>query len=177
MSAVRPLACKGGGRTRRICGCTGKGSAGCSVNDRESPWVTLLTGTWRARPGRPAAGHRRAPPGRQGRGERPALRRARRTRQGPGLKTHRKLSPDRRDDVLCSVMVDTRAPTRCLTRASCAWVSAGRHDRSVSGRSGRISDSLSGKAYRAAGERGPLPRNRRVTAPPEPRRCLGHARR
>jgi hypothetical protein len=25
--------------------------AGCSVNDRESPWMTLLTGTWRARPG------------------------------------------------------------------------------------------------------------------------------
>jgi hypothetical protein len=27
-----------------------KASAGFSVNDRESPWVTLLTGTWRARP-------------------------------------------------------------------------------------------------------------------------------
>jgi hypothetical protein len=26
-----------------------KGAAGCSVNDRESPWVTLFTGTWRAR--------------------------------------------------------------------------------------------------------------------------------
>ena len=25
-----------------------KGTAGCSVSDRESPWVTLLTGTWRA---------------------------------------------------------------------------------------------------------------------------------
>jgi hypothetical protein len=24
-------------------------AAGCSVSDRESPWVTLLTGTWRAR--------------------------------------------------------------------------------------------------------------------------------
>ena len=28
-----------------------KSTAGCSVNDRQSPWVTLLTGTWRARPG------------------------------------------------------------------------------------------------------------------------------
>jgi len=26
-----------------------KSSAGCSVTDRESPWVTVLTGTWRAR--------------------------------------------------------------------------------------------------------------------------------
>jgi hypothetical protein len=26
-------------------------AAGCPVNDRESPWVTLLTGPWRARPG------------------------------------------------------------------------------------------------------------------------------
>jgi hypothetical protein len=26
-----------------------KRAAGCSVNDRESPWVTALTGTWRAR--------------------------------------------------------------------------------------------------------------------------------
>ena len=26
-----------------------KSSAGCSVNGRESPWVTLLTGTWGAR--------------------------------------------------------------------------------------------------------------------------------
>jgi hypothetical protein len=25
-----------------------KSTAGCSVSDRESPWVTLLTGTWRA---------------------------------------------------------------------------------------------------------------------------------
>jgi hypothetical protein len=28
-----------------------KGSGGCSVSDPESPWVTLLTGMWRARPG------------------------------------------------------------------------------------------------------------------------------
>src|SRR6476661_1356654 len=27
-----------------------RSAAGCSVNDRESPWVTLLTGTRRARP-------------------------------------------------------------------------------------------------------------------------------
>jgi hypothetical protein len=27
-----------------------KSTAGCSVNDRESPWATFLTGTWRARP-------------------------------------------------------------------------------------------------------------------------------
>ena len=32
-----------------------KSSAGCSVTDRESPWVTLLTGTWRAWAG-PLAG-------------------------------------------------------------------------------------------------------------------------
>ena len=32
-----------------------KGSAGCSVNDRESPWVTLLTGT--RRPRRRLLGH------------------------------------------------------------------------------------------------------------------------
>jgi hypothetical protein len=35
--------CKGGGRDRRTCGCTGQGH-------RELPCVTLLTGTWRARP-------------------------------------------------------------------------------------------------------------------------------
>ena len=29
---------------------------GCSVNNRESPWVTLLTGTYRARPDRTAGG-------------------------------------------------------------------------------------------------------------------------
>ena len=29
--------------------------AGCPVNDRESPWVTLLTGTWRAQGGSVAA--------------------------------------------------------------------------------------------------------------------------
>jgi hypothetical protein len=28
-----------------------KHGAGCSVNDRDSPWVTVLTGTWRARAG------------------------------------------------------------------------------------------------------------------------------
>ena len=32
-----------------------KRAAGCSVNDRESPWVTLLTGMWRARGGLMAA--------------------------------------------------------------------------------------------------------------------------
>ena len=32
-----------------------RSAAGCSVNDRESPWVTLLTGTWRARVGLLAA--------------------------------------------------------------------------------------------------------------------------
>jgi hypothetical protein len=26
-----------------------KSNAGCPVNDRESPWATLVTGTWRAR--------------------------------------------------------------------------------------------------------------------------------
>src|SRR5262249_6543495 len=26
-----------------------RSAAGCSVNDRDSPWVTLLTGMWRAR--------------------------------------------------------------------------------------------------------------------------------
>jgi hypothetical protein len=26
-----------------------RSAASCSVNDRESPWVTLFTGTWRAR--------------------------------------------------------------------------------------------------------------------------------
>ena len=28
-----------------------KSAAGCSVTDRESPWLTPLTGTWRARAG------------------------------------------------------------------------------------------------------------------------------
>jgi len=32
-----------------------KSTATCSVNDRESPWVTLLTGTWRAHAGLLAA--------------------------------------------------------------------------------------------------------------------------
>jgi hypothetical protein len=50
-----------------------KRSAGCSVNDRESPWLTALTGTWRARPeplaavrtlrGVQLAGHSEARPG------------------------------------------------------------------------------------------------------------------
>jgi hypothetical protein len=30
--------------------------AGCYVNERESPWVTLFTGTWRARLGPTASG-------------------------------------------------------------------------------------------------------------------------
>src|SRR5215475_7259214 len=49
VSWPRTPARKGGGRTRRTCGCKVKSILGCSVTDRESPWVALLTGTWRAR--------------------------------------------------------------------------------------------------------------------------------
>jgi len=47
-----PLACKGGGRDRRTCGCAAQSTAACSVNDRESPHATLLTAR---------GGHGRAP--------------------------------------------------------------------------------------------------------------------
>ncbi len=44
-----PLLAKEVAATGRPAAAQVKHSAGCSVNDRESPWVTLLTGTWRAR--------------------------------------------------------------------------------------------------------------------------------
>jgi hypothetical protein len=41
---AKEAAARGGPAAARV-----KGSGGCSVSDRESPWVTLLTGMWRAR--------------------------------------------------------------------------------------------------------------------------------
>ena len=38
---VKVVAATGGPAAAQV-----KGAAGCSVNDRESPWVTLLAGTW-----------------------------------------------------------------------------------------------------------------------------------
>ena len=43
---AKEVAATGGPAAARV-----KSTAGCSVNDRQSPWVTLLTGTWRARLG------------------------------------------------------------------------------------------------------------------------------
>jgi hypothetical protein len=48
----RTLACKESGRDRTTCSRTGQ--AQCRLL-RERPWVTLLTGTWRARAGLLAA--------------------------------------------------------------------------------------------------------------------------
>ena len=41
---AKEVAARGGPAAARV-----KGSGGCSVSDRESAWVTLLTGMWRAR--------------------------------------------------------------------------------------------------------------------------------